>query len=395
MSRSLPRVALIWSQFAPYHSDRCEAVAQRLEGRAEVLAVEVAPSSDTYAWVPSGDLRHGRKVTLFADANYDRLGDGQRFRAMWSVLRRCDTVFMGIPYSQKDVIALSWLLRFTGTRLVMMSDSKFDDSPRDSRFELAKAVLLAPYRAALVAGRRQADYLRFLLFRRRRVLIGYDTVSVERIRSEIAAAQDGPVPSFEQRDFLYLGRFVAKKQLLRLIRAYAAYVALAGGAARRLVLAGDGPDEPAMRALVAELGLADRVEFTGFLQGAQVSQAMGRALALLLVSTGEQWGLVINEALAAGLPVIVNQQVGATDTLVRNLVNGYVVNIEEEATLVQAMLRMGASRAEWEAMVAASHTMAERGDVARFADAVELLALPADEATLARYRAFEASVLEV
>ena len=79
----------------------------------------------------------------------------------------------------------------------------------------------------------------------------------------------------------------------------------------------------------------------------------------------------------------------------RNLVNGYVVNIEEEATLVQAMLRMGASRAEWEAMVAASHTMAERGDVARFADAVELLALPADEATLARYRAFEASVLEV
>lgn len=393
MRSTPPRIAIVWTQFAPYHTDRCEAVAERLAGRADVVAVEIASQSDTYAWEPSGDLRLARKLTLFPGANFDRLGNWQLFRALWPLLRGCDTAFMGIPYSHKSIVALSWLLRFTGTRLIMMSDSKFDDSPRDSRFELIKTLLLAPYRGALVAGRRQADYLHFLRFRRRRVLIGYDTVSLERIRGEIAAARDGAPLPFESRDFLYLGRFVAKKQLLTLIRAYAAYVGLAGDTARRLVLAGSGPEEGAMRALVAELGLEDKVVFTGFLQGAQVSQAMSRALALLLVSTGEQWGLVINEALAADLPVIVNQQVGATDTLVRNLVNGYVVNVGEQATLVQAMLRMGASRTDWEAMVAASHAMAERGDVAHFADAVELLALPEAEPVLGRYRAYADSVL--
>jgi glycosyltransferase involved in cell wall biosynthesis len=80
-----------------------------------------------------------------------------------------------------------------------------------------------------------------------------------------------------------------------------------------------------MRARIAELGLEDRVVFTGFLQEEAVAAAMDRALALVLVSIEEQWGLVVNEAVSLGLPVIVSAQAGASDLLVRNLVNGYVV----------------------------------------------------------------------
>ena len=44
----LPTIGLLWAQFAPYHIDRCEAVAERLAGKAEVLAVEVATGSAIY-----------------------------------------------------------------------------------------------------------------------------------------------------------------------------------------------------------------------------------------------------------------------------------------------------------------------------------------------------------
>jgi len=300
VARSLPRIALVWSQFAPYHVDRCEAVGRRLAGNAEVLAIEVASASETYAWAPSGDLAGVTKQTLFPGRSFDTVGRRAKFRALWSALRGCRQVYMGIPYSAPEVIVLSWLLRLRGVELVMMTDSKFDDMERSVWFEAWKGLLLAAYRAAVVAGRRQVRYLHFLGFRKRRVLLGYDVVSVDRIRAQAEAAREGPELAMADRDFLFVGRFVAKKRLLHLIEAYAAYVAVAGTEARRLVLVCSGPDEPAMRARIAELGLGDRVVFTGFLQDAAIAAAMDRALALVLVSVEEQWGLVVNEALRRG-----------------------------------------------------------------------------------------------
>jgi len=393
VTQALPRIALLWTQFAPYHVDRCRAVGQRLAGQAEVLAVEVATASQIYAWNPSGTVDHATKLTLFPDAVFDEISPWRRLRAMWRALRGCQLVFIGIPYSSPDVIALSWLLRLTGTRLVMMADSKFDDVPRDSWFEAAKSLLLSPYRAAIVAGRRQVAYLHFLRFRRRQVLLGYDVVSVDRIAAQIAAGRPGAPLPMAERDFLYVGRFVAKKRLLPLIEAYGAYVARVGAAARRLVLVGSGPDEAAMRARIAELGLEDKVVFTGFLQEEQIALAMDRALALLLVSGEEQWGLVVNEAVAVGIPVIASTTVGATDALVCNLVNGFLIQPEDPETLVEAMVQMSADEARWHAMAQASRDLAWRGDTARFADAVQMMLQPGAEPATSRHLAYQAQIL--
>jgi hypothetical protein len=62
MASSRPQsVALVWSQFAPYHLDRCEGVGRHFGARASVRAVEVATTSQTYAWDASGDLQHAEK----------------------------------------------------------------------------------------------------------------------------------------------------------------------------------------------------------------------------------------------------------------------------------------------------------------------------------------------
>jgi glycosyltransferase involved in cell wall biosynthesis len=267
-----------------------------------------------------------------------------------------------------------------------MSESKFDDFPRSWFREALKALVLAPYRAAIIGARRQHDYLRFLGFRRRPVVPGYDTVGLDRIRRR--AEQAGPPVPFDERAFLFVGRFVAKKNLPVLIEGYARYVALAGADARRLVLAGSGPDEPGLRAAIARLKLEGRVELTGFLDANAVTDHLRRALALVLVSHEEQWGLVVNEALALGLPAIVSTAVGSRDVLVRNLCNGHVVEPDSSEGIARAMLALAESEERWHAMVAISHERAWMADSERIADAVEFLIFSQSEDARRRLGAF-------
>ena len=369
-------IGLVWAQFAAYHIDRCEAVARRFQGRGTVLAVEVATTSNDYAWEPSGDIAGGRKVTLFPGQSFDQLSNWQRFGAMRAALRDCDWVCIGLSYAELSTILLVAMLRLSGKRVVVFSESKFDDRPRNATGEMVKRLILSFYHAAIVGATRHIAYFRMLGFRRRPVLPGYDGVGLDRVRAQGGGQLAPGGRSFESRDFVFVGRFVDKKNLPHLVEAFARYVASAEVGARRLVLVGSGPEEPQLRGMVDALGLRDRVEFPGFLPAQAVSRILADALALVLPSVEEQWGLVVNEALAFGLPVIVSRQVGSRDALVRDQVNGHVVESGSVEQLAEAMLDLAGDRGRWEAKVAASHQRAWLGDCNRLADALELLIEP-------------------
>ncbi len=369
------RVALLFAQFSAYHIDRCQAVARRLDGRADVLAVEVATRSATYAWEASGEVAGARKITLFPGSSYDDVFWLRRLWRQFKTLWRCDEVLIGIGYNEPDIIVLSWLLNLLGVRVILLSESKFDDKPRWIFKELVKALVLAPYAAAIVGAHRHIAYFRFLGFRKRPVLPGYDTVDLERVRTMGGEPAPGG-PQFSQRDFIYVGRFVDKKNLVELVEGFAIYAKKAGGKARRLVLIGSGAEESAIRTAAAALGVLALIDFPGFLAAEEVAGQLGGGLALVLPSREEQWGLVVNEALAFGLPAIISSAVGSGDLLVRNMVNGFVIENSSPEGLAQAMHALAEDEALWTRMVEASHQRAWLGDTGRLADATELLIFP-------------------
>lgn len=384
------RVALLFAQFAAYHVDRCQAVARRFEGRAEVLAVEVATTSATYAWEASGTVAGARKITLFPGASYDAIPWPRRLWAQLKALWRCDTVLIGIGYNQIDIILLSWLLALLGVRVVVLSESKFDDKPRTASKELAKALALSPYSAAIVGGRRHIDYFRFLGFSRRRVIPGYDTVGLERIRAMGGGVLAPAGKPYDERDFIFVGRFVDKKNLVELVEGFAIYAKAAGAKARRLVLIGSGQEEAAIKAAAVALGVIGLIEFPGFLGAEEVALRLADGLALVLPSVEEQWGLVVNEALAFGLPVILSPAVGSGDALVRNLQNGFVIELGAPEGIAMAMSALGNDKALWKRMVEASHQRAWLGDTERLADAVETLCYPGSTAAEERIASLKA-----
>ncbi len=374
MAKDRPiRIALVWAQFAAYHIDRCEAVAARLAGRAEVLAVEVATTSSDYAWAPSGSIAGARKVTLFPGHSYEALSPFARFFALFRVLRHCDWVMIGLSYAAPDVIALTWLLRLFGVKIVVFSESKADDRPRKVLIEWAKRMVVTCYHGAIVGAGRHIAYMRSLGFGRRPVLPGYDCVGIERIRAQAGGVLAPDGLAFAARPFVFIGRFVDKKNLPGLIDGYAAYVSAAGLHPRRLVLAGSGAEEAEIRRRMAHGKVTHLVDFPGFLSAEEVSLLLARALALVLVSREEQWGLVVNEALALGIPVIVSQQVGSRDALVRDGINGFVVDSESVTQIAEALRAMASDEAQWRQRTSECHARSWLGDSERLADAVEVM----------------------
>jgi len=384
-----PKIALVWAQFAAYHVDRCEAAAERLAGRADILAVEVASQSRTYAWEASADTAGARKITLFPGQVYEAIPLLRRVLALWRAIRHCDWAMIGVSYADPTMVLLAPLLRLSGVRLIVFCESKHDDRPRRAWVEAVKRLGLALYHGAIVGGPRHLAYFRQLGFTRRPLLPGYDGVGLARVRSEAGGVLAPAGTAFEERPFVFVGRFVDKKNLPCLIDAYALYVRSAGPAARRMVLAGSGGEEARLREQIATLGLAELVELPGFLPAREISCLLSQALALVLVSREEQWGLVVNEALALGLPVVVSQEVGSRDLLVVDGVNGRVVESSSPAQIANALLDIAADGDRWRAMVAESHALAWLGDTGRFADAVEAMVFPGNTDATERLRAME------
>ena len=106
-----------------------------------------------------------------------------------------------------------------------------------------------------------------------------------------------------------------------------------------LLLLGDGPDRLALENLVARIGI-EEVVFCGFQQIKLIPAYYAFAGAFVHPALNDQWGLVVNEAMAAGLPVIVSERAGCAIDLVDHGRNGYVFNPEnhdELSTLLHTM----------------------------------------------------------
>jgi len=360
------RLVVLWESLGPYHHDRLRELAR---GGFEIDVIELHEQSRDYQWERDSALDYRIHTIVPAGARTNGLLIAARIiRICWRSKARA---MFFCHYEKMGVFVSSLVLRLARRRVFTMIDSKFDDYPRVLWRELIKSLYLRPYSGALVASARSRDYVRFLGFGQRPVQQGYDTIDIARF-SRIA--DDGTVViPHDQRPFLVVARLVPKKNIAEVLRAFALHLQR-HGAGRELHIIGYGPMEAELVALAAELGIAPSVRFLGARPSSEVADAMIRSVALILASTEEQFGLVINEALAMGTPVIVSSNAGAVDELVDNDRNGIIVNPRDTAGISHAMSRIATMpELEWTRMSAHARDAATRGDVRHFRSGVERL----------------------
>jgi glycosyltransferase involved in cell wall biosynthesis len=144
--------------------------------------------------------------------------------------------------------------------------------------------------------------------------------------------------------FLFAGKLQAKKQPLDLLEALRRAVADPLTPRLHLLIVGSGELETACREMVARWALP--VSFSGFLNQGEIAAAYGAADALVLPSDhGETWGLVVNEAMACGLPAIVSDQVGCAEDLVEPGLTGALFPCRDVGVLARTLCAMAADPA--------------------------------------------------
>ncbi len=128
---------------------------------------------------------------------------------------------------------------------------------------------------------------------------------------------------------LFASKLMSRKRPMDLMRAFQRVRARGTDAA--LAIVGSGEEEQALKTYVREHELPD-VYFFGFRNQSALPKYYSIADVFVLPSENEPWGLVLNEVMCAGLPVLASREVGAVQDLVRHGENGFVYesgNVEE------------------------------------------------------------------
>lgn len=339
------RVAVLFQRFGPYHHARLNAAGRLMP----VWGVEACAIEETYAWDKVEGAAAFTRVTLTDRDSSNRRWRRELHRKLWAALEEIKPQVVVVPgWASADAFgALLWCAQ-TSTPSVVMSESTAWDEQRSPLKEWLKGRLVRLNSAGLSGGTPHSDYLHQLGLERNRIFPGYDIVDNDyfRRRAEEARRQATGLRAkhgLPGKFFLASARFVEKKNLFRLVQAYGLYRKLAANAEPwPLVLLGDGSLKPALCQLISELKLDAAVHLPGFKQYDELPVYFGLAGAFIHASTTEQWGLVVNEAMASGLPVLVSNRCGCAVDLVRDNVNGFTFDPLNVEQLAQLMLKITA-----------------------------------------------------
>jgi 1,2-diacylglycerol 3-alpha-glucosyltransferase len=352
-------LAIFWAHMGPYHFARFGAF-HRLIKSAHLI--ELADNNTTYGW-----MREVEGVVNFNTLFPGCVAESVSAINIWSVLRRyillnsIDVLFVPSFWPQYTLVA-ALAARSVSCRVVFMTESHERSGNNKGVALLAKRLLMKLYSSALVGGRIHIEYVEKLGLRRAKIFDGYDVIdngyfSAESVRvcsDNVRVRNKLILPA---KYILSLGRFVEKKNLATVLAAYANLVGIGKHADHALVFVGSGPvkgrlvelaTEYKLRVVDRELTSASEVSSPGygevhFLPFAQIDTVpafYALATAFVLASTTEEWGLVVNEAMASGCPTLVSSAVGCAPDLVEDGKTGYLFEPGDVTTLSDRMARL-------------------------------------------------------
>ncbi len=338
------RVAVLFSRLSGYMAACLRALKERTGG--EMLVVRHAPAANApfddrhFAWIDHLYDRHAlereeilAKVRAFAP----------------------DAVFMA-GWFDRDYLAVARTLRKDGVPVVAGCDTQWTGSLRQRVGRLiAPRHLHTAIDVLWVSGERQRQLAQRLGYTGARCWHGVYACDWSRFDAVYEPAEERP------RAFLFVGRYIPIKGLDTLIAAYRRYREKASEP-WALHCAGTGELASMLEGLPGVTNL-------GFVQPDRLPRLFAEAGAFILPSRREPWGVVVQEATAAGLPVLCSTASGASVHLVQDGYNGYLFEPGDRDHLARLMQRLDeATEEERSAMGRASHALSRQFTPERWAE---------------------------
>ena len=356
----MPTVAIQFARLGPYHIARINSAVEALaETRWNVVALETAGIDITYAWKKETGKQSWTRHTIFPDAVRESIPSRTIKSRFTTVLDQLQPDAIAIAgWGSPDARAcLSWCKK-NEAKAIVMSETREADGQRTWWKEIIKQQLVSQFDAGLVGAHSHRDYLVKLGLPPEAIQFGYNvvdnhyfTTEADRLRQEDASLTLRPY-------FLASNRFIERKNLNRLVSAYTEAISDTDPSTKawNLCLLGDGPLMPQLKTQVSNAGLTvaevapwetrqedqgePTVFFPGFRQIEELPRFYAHAGCFVHPALAEPWGLVINEAMACGVPILSSSNAGAAEDLVLNGFNGWKFDPKSSASLANTIIKV-------------------------------------------------------
>ena len=350
------RVAVLWIDWYAYHLARFQALCEHPELKGAVVGLEMVGGAGVHTGLKFREEVPETMpvVTMFPESDWGRINKWKLASAIWKHLDRLNpsTVFVPGYYNAPALAAALWS-KFKRRRSVLMTESTEADHQRIWWRELLKKSLIhSLFDWAIAGGKAHRRYLEKLGFPPERIARFYDIVDNDFFRNRAQGerirhrAHDCGLPD---HFFLFVGRLAEEKNVEGLLNAYLNY--RRSGGTKSLVLVGGGPLEARLRQIASASDFSADIYFEGLKHSKELAPYYAFADCFVLPSTREPWGLVVNEAMAAELPVLVSKACGCAEDLLIEGGNGFSFDPADQQSLTNCLDAVGSlSAAELRAM---------------------------------------------
>jgi glycosyltransferase involved in cell wall biosynthesis len=343
------QIAILFANYGPYHLARVASAYHACKSRGwNLFGIELARSEEEYPWQTQAEQFPCDIISVINDCPLEKSKPTDLFRKLISLLNQTNPDAIAIAgYARPAMlVALLWCL-YQRKTAILLSETTENDEPRSWWKEKIKKLIITSYQAALVGGNPHKRYLIKLGMPTDAIFLGYDVVGNEVFYPDQIKSLPSPL---NKPFFLAINRFVHKKNLPFLLSAYADYRKLAGDQSWDLVLCGDGELRVQLEQQITNEAIQDYVHLPGFLQQQELLPYFAHASCFIHASIQEQWGLVVNEAMAAGLPVLVSNRCGCYEDLIIEGVNGFGFDPENVQQLTDLMLKISSEKIDLQTM---------------------------------------------
>jgi len=228
------------------------------------------------------------------------------------------------------------------SKIIISFESNEFDKPRYYLKEKIKSIFIRLCDGAICFGKKNKEYLNKLGMYSTKIKTGCHAVDIEYLRNSFDNLKDQrpfllETKRIKKYNFLFVGRLAEEKNVEMLIKAFhylkkIKYKADDWG----LIIVGDGYLKEKLKNYVEQRRIDD-VLFTGGIDWEQIVEYYSISDVLILPSLSEPWGLVVNEAMACRLPIIISNRAGCAYDLVQDGINGFIINPFNEKELIEKM----------------------------------------------------------
>lgn len=330
------RVAILHTDFRIYWSARLYALHQYLKDHAvDLQVIEISGMGSPYRFSDSDSTTSIFWHCIFPNRKIEEVTSREAVQAVVNKLDDLypDIVLAGAIAFPSGAAAVSWGLN-RGRKVIIFDDARLVDVRRSPFVNWIKKKVFSGVDAIFCPSEDWQKTFEHFGFSTEQLFYGVDVVD------NVFWSDPEFVPDIKEKYkyFLTIGRQVPKKNLAFLLQAYKKYLETALNPLH-LMLIGDGPMNISLRQVVVDFDIEEFVHFIPFLSQENLKSYFREASWFVFPSlSGETWGLVVNEAMASGLPVIVSNQVGCASTLVKDGVNGFIFSPDVINELARALV---------------------------------------------------------